>query len=557
MRTPQQPGVFSRGEFRSAGFCLLAMLAALETGVRSPLEAANTISMGIGEGKPGEHDVHVIVTATNDVSVHGYSIAFTYPSEVLSLSRVSTNGTSVQELEPEFVGSQFDNQLGVASMGVILTFGDSAELKELAPTSVTGAPRIIARLSFEVKDSAAGGSYPLRLVDGIGNPAQFNRFTNAGTSVTPELVDGQFFVAALSNTLALDKKLAFAGATPSLPITAYVQHNDPLDGFQIAFTYEKDALELLGVTYDATSLGFELGRDNSIEFFSVQNDREFGVDEARATVAALFDSTPPLEGQQLSPNPVDAFDQSLVRYTFNVLEGADDDKQWQDLLMDDDGRPGLVGSRLIFGDRSVMPNLVHGKIYFSTGSLMGRVINAESGEGVPEIVVSTDPDRFISRSNGDGVYRFDDIPPGVYTLRFSNPGFYSGRLTEVLVRGAGETSTAETVSLFKLPPAVLRPFVRGFVNEDGRVDLSDDILLLQHLFQGESAPPCLAAADVNDDNKVDISDAISLLNYLFNGGPPPEPPFSNDKSGCMNDPTPVGDPDRELSCEEFRCAGAG
>ena len=77
------------------------------------------MSMGIGEGKPGEHDVHVIVTATNDVSVHGYSIAFTYPSEVLSLSRVSTNGTSVQELEPEFVGSQFDNQLGVASMGVI------------------------------------------------------------------------------------------------------------------------------------------------------------------------------------------------------------------------------------------------------------------------------------------------------------------------------------------------------------------------------------------------------------------------------------------------------
>ncbi len=534
--------------------CCLALAAVLATGPCSGLEAANTIAVGVGEGSPGDSDVHVVVTAANDVSVHGYSIAFAYPVEVLELTRISTNGTSVQSLEPDFVGSAFDNQLGVGSMGVILTLSQTAAVKELPPVPAGGGARIIARLTFDVKADAAGGLYPLRLLDGIGNPAQFNRFTNAGHSVRPELIDGQFVVAGLSNTLLIDKKIAFPGATPNLRLTAYTQHDDPLDGFQVAFTYEKGALGFVDATYTGTALDAELGRRNLIELFNVDHNPTFTNDRERVTVASLFDAAPPLDGQQLSPNPVDPLKQSLVHYTFNVLPAADDTRQWQDLVMDDLGTPGLLGSRLIFGPRGVVPNLVHGKVYFSTGDLSGQVVDAGTGEAVSGVSVTTDPDGFAATTNASGTYRLSEIPPGAYTLRFSDRRFYSGRLEGAIVAGRGEASSAGTVRLFRLPPAVQQPFVRGFLNEDARMDLSDIIFILTFLFQGGSAPACMAAADINDDNAVDIADSIAILAFLFSGGPPPAPPYTSDKTGCALDPTPGAAP---LSCEEFTCAGEG
>ena len=552
MRTRQRPTLLRSFNLVSV-CCCLVLLTVSATDLRPGLEAANTIAVGVGDASPGKSDVHVIVTATNDVSVHGYSIAFTYPTDVLKLTRISTNGTNVQELEPDFVGSAFDNQLGVGSMGVILTLSETAAVKELPPIPEGGGARVIARLTFDVKANAAGGAYPLRLVDGIGNPAQFNRFTNAGNSVTPELIDGQFLVAGLSNTLLIDKKVAFAGATPNLKLTAYSQHDDPLDGFQIAFTYEKGALEFIDATYTATTLDAELGRRNLIELFNVDHDPIFSDDRERVTVASLFDAQPPLDGQQLSPNPLDPLEQSLVRYTFVVLPAADDQRQWQDLVMDDIGLPGFLGSRLIFGPRSVVPNLVHGKVYFSTGNLTGEVVDAETGEGVSGVSVVTDPDRFVTTTDASGTYRFDEIPPGAYTLRFSDRRFYSGRLTGVIVTGSSELSPAGTARLFRLPPAVRQPFVRGFLNEDAKLDLSDVIFILTHLFQGGPAPTCVMAADINDDNAVDIADAIAVLGFLFSGAAPPAPPFSTDKTGCAPDPTPAATPDADLSCEEFTC----
>lgn len=55
------------------------------------------------------------------------------------------------------------------------------------------------------------------------------------------------------------------------------------------------------------------------------------------------------------------------------------------------------------------------------------------------------------------------------------------------------------------------------------------------LFLGNSAPTCLDAADVNDDGLVDISDAVKILQYLFLGGF--EPPAPGPGS-CGVDPTP-------------------
>jgi ELWxxDGT repeat protein len=74
----------------------------------------------------------------------------------------------------------------------------------------------------------------------------------------------------------------------------------------------------------------------------------------------------------------------------------------------------------------------------------------------------------------------------------------------------------------------------GDANQDGKLDLSDAIWLLGHLFlgshpelpcEGGSAsspgPGALEVVDVNGDGGIDISDAVSALSFLFLGSKPP------------------------------------
>jgi hypothetical protein len=74
----------------------------------------------------------------------------------------------------------------------------------------------------------------------------------------------------------------------------------------------------------------------------------------------------------------------------------------------------------------------------------------------------------------------------------------------------------------------------GDANQDGKLDVSDAIWLLGHLFVGEHPVlPCegrtagnpgpgeLALLDGNGDSRLDLSDAIYMLQYLFLGGEPP------------------------------------
>lgn len=68
-------------------------------------------------------------------------------------------------------------------------------------------------------------------------------------------------------------------------------------------------------------------------------------------------------------------------------------------------------------------------------------------------------------------------------------------------------------------------FVRGRVNRDNAVDISDAIALLSYLFLGGPPPDPLQAGDTNNDGSRDLSDAVYLLDYLFRGGPQPPSPF--------------------------------
>lgn len=72
------------------------------------------------------------------------------------------------------------------------------------------------------------------------------------------------------------------------------------------------------------------------------------------------------------------------------------------------------------------------------------------------------------------------------------------------------------------------PILCGDVTNNGIVDLSDAIYLLNFLFKGGPAPkPYTCVGDVKKDGKVDLSDALIILNFLFKGGTPPDPNCCN------------------------------
>jgi len=100
--------------------------------------------------------------------------------------------------------------------------------------------------------------------------------------------------------------------------------------------------------------------------------------------------------------------------------------------------------------------------------------------------------------------------------------------------GGGAALTAEEEETLALSDdatffGLLEPhdasFVRGDANDDGRLNMSDPVFVLQYLFQGTGGPYCADAADADDNGALDIADPILMLGCLFQGQGTLLPPY--------------------------------
>jgi hypothetical protein len=100
----------------------------------------------------------------------------------------------------------------------------------------------------------------------------------------------------------------------------------------------------------------------------------------------------------------------------------------------------------------------------------------------------------------------------------------------------GATMTPElSGATFKLcPPSSGGSQKPGDANQDAKLDLSDPVWLLNHLFlglfpvlpceggtAGDPGAGALGLLDVNGDRSIDLSDPVSMLTFLFSAGNPP------------------------------------
>ena len=97
----------------------------------------------------------------------------------------------------------------------------------------------------------------------------------------------------------------------------------------------------------------------------------------------------------------------------------------------------------------------------------------------------------------------------------------SAQMESFIIFGVDTTSHLMNSSWWE-PMMRFCGFYRGDVNQDGTIDASDIVYLINNLFVGGPDPlPFRDQGDVNNDEAVNVSDAVYLINYLFIGGPPP------------------------------------
>jgi hypothetical protein len=59
-------------------------------------------------------------------------------------------------------------------------------------------------------------------------------------------------------------------------------------------------------------------------------------------------------------------------------------------------------------------------------------------------------------------------------------------------------------------------FIRGDVNGDGKIDIEDILMVLDHIFEVRFLTgSALVAADVNGDGRIDIEDVLMILDHIF------------------------------------------
>lgn len=98
-------------------------------------------------------------------------------------------------------------------------------------------------------------------------------------------------------------------------------------------------------------------------------------------------------------------------------------------------------------------------------------------------------------------------------------------------------------------------FIRGSCDGSGEATISSPIFLLNYLYMGGLAPPCLEACDADADLSLNLTDAIYVLNFLFMGGP--SPPGWTSPAGGGNGTTPTCESTTHERCavSTAPCAG--
>jgi len=144
----------------------------------------------------------------------------------------------------------------------------------------------------------------------------------------------------------------------------------------------------------------------------------------------------------------------------------------------------------------------------------------------------------LQATNGAIFPAFDGEVIG-HLVMILGPTPFAGEFPIALVPGDCSIDGVPVTNLIDGGLTLADHFIRGDANFDGAIQISDAQSILGRVLLGHSIV-CDDSADANDDGNLDISDPVYLLNHMFSSGPAPHAPFPEpgidptaDSHGCL------------------------
>ncbi len=317
-----------------------------------------------------------------------------------------------------------------------------------------------------------------------------------------------------------------------------VERNPDIDtervlGFSFGINYDETALTVTAVTVEGTSIApSALVEDES--FFAGT------IDPARGLVGygCVLDFLPPFADSIPSGNNyalaklvvdvIGAGGTSSPMSLETVPTNPDPDRPVKNVMTNDEGTsiiPTLLSGTITIEDRTPQITLVSGNS--GPGGTVFQVEGLFFGE--PGLAVK------VGGAAAAATLRLDGTTLDVTAPPCASPGT---KPVEVCTVWGCDTEESGFACPDEPPPGGSQKPLDE--NQDGKMDISDAVSVLNHLFLGTNPTlPCgdgtpgdagnIALLDSNHDNRVDLSDPVHLLAFLFTGGPVPFP--------CAGDPS--------------------
>ena len=367
-----------------------AAVASFLLAISISIHAENSVIVESAAADPGQSDVTVNVSITNDVVVHAVSLSLRYDSVNLSLQGVEPGPATATAPFFNYKSNLAESSITVGS---VLSFVDSQNVfqsGELAPTDNT-APHVVAVLRFNVSSTAPTGLAAISPTQGLGTPPISNEFSIAGEPVFPNMFTSGGVV--VNNLYRL--RLQNVDVVPGKPFSAAaeIQTPDPISGGAFAYTFDNSAFSFNDASFLETEAHQDLGEQlhdpnaTTIEFFQVENESDFAPGLDRATVGFVNDFNPPFEDQTISPTVGDEWT-SVIHFAMSSLNSDPTIVgTTQPLTLTNANAAQSVDNHFIVGQTSVLPDFFHGLVTFvETIPFTRGLTNSDSRVDISDII---------------------------------------------------------------------------------------------------------------------------------------------------------------------------
>ncbi len=342
--------------------------------------ATDQILLGTARANAGTTGVTIDISITNDQPIHAFSLSLSFDPNHLTLRQITDEGTVIADLGTEFFYPTIDNNTGNAVLGVIFSYNEKDPFTELRMEPSPDTPQRVAVLSFDIAEEVPPGDYPIQLIDRLGSPPVSNIFSTGGTTTHPELQDGTVTVNN-ENFLRLDQQHAVPGLVAK--VKAFGLFPENLQGYSIAFTYDKSILTLVDTTFAGTDAQGLIWPE-TIEFFQPRLEPDHSPTLARASLGAVLDYLPPWTGHEIPASPAEF--NSLAVFHLEVkndpaLVGSETP------LVFHNGGTGSINNIFIVDQKSFTPAMIDGSIIFiSSPGFKRGYVNADKNLDLSDVV---------------------------------------------------------------------------------------------------------------------------------------------------------------------------